>query len=663
MRKNIYFLSCIIFFSFCFTTFADIDDNTTQWQNLRDRIWVVQWTQVWLPTGVSEPKGRIWYILSNLFNSSGHIPNIALKAFSGSVRTNNNILKWRWWNGGWFWQSQLYDDGTTIWLWWAADAPSLQVDVTWAIWANQYCDGNGNNCFSPSTVSTSSGTVWGTGTAWYVTRFTWPSTIADSVMQDNGTNVWIWVAPSSDRLRVNGVARIDGWVSVDGRTAISGTNYSHTARSTANDRYGFFEVRRDDDTRGAYFGYGNGTDTVQLNLDNASYLSIGWGRVILGTEWTASNHLVTKGYVDTAVSWASSLWSVNGSEIYYNTANVGIGTNDPATTLDVSGDIRSGTVATNCVWNCPATAAPPVSGDWWVSGNLNVTGNTSATKVSIGTADTSHALVVNSSSDWLTAKFNSPGSWTAIKMRAWNTSVNTKWLYLHYGGTNSWDNNQVRFWWANPNDANMWWTWPNSVIFDLDAGNNTLFVGGNSNVWIWTSAPNHKLHVNWPARFQWWVRRYTDSSFDCTFGGEFTNNVNSFKFNLGNGVYKCIYMFYVGNAHSNEQDSIYVCPYYGLKDGNARRVGLAWKKDQSTWGNMWSYAVSVASSGEFKFYESIGDWGWNYGLGINMIYASSQPNRVHSQYGAGFWNSWQIPMTHNTQRSSYSANSFVVCEL
>ena len=61
---------------------------------------------------------------------------------------------------------------------------------------------------------------------------------------------------------------------IQDRAAISGTNMSHTARATDDTKYGYFEVRNNSDVRGAFFGWGNGSETVDLTLEAANLLNI-----------------------------------------------------------------------------------------------------------------------------------------------------------------------------------------------------------------------------------------------------------------------------------------------------------------------------------------------------------------------------------------------------
>ena len=54
----------------------------------------------------------------------------------------------------------------------------------------------------------------------------------------------------------------------------------------------------------------------------------------------SGNYLTTDGSTASWASIASSQWTTTGSDIYYNTGNVGIGTSSPTTALDVNGNAR-----------------------------------------------------------------------------------------------------------------------------------------------------------------------------------------------------------------------------------------------------------------------------------------------------------------------------------
>jgi len=91
--------------------------------------------------------------------------------------------------------------------------------------------------------------------------------------------VWIWTGNPANQLHTTGTARFDWWVAVDWRWMISGDWYRHSVQSTNNNHYGYFNIKRNDWKRWAYFGYWNGSDRVDLILDEASKLYIWWWNV------------------------------------------------------------------------------------------------------------------------------------------------------------------------------------------------------------------------------------------------------------------------------------------------------------------------------------------------------------------------------------------------
>ena len=58
---------------------------------------------------------------------------------------------------------------------------------------------------------------------------------------------------------------------------------------------------------------------------------------------------------------SSSVWTISGSNIYYNTGNVGIGTSSPSSKLHVSGDVKASSITlggvTKTSW--PSSSSPP----------------------------------------------------------------------------------------------------------------------------------------------------------------------------------------------------------------------------------------------------------------------------------------------------------------
>ncbi|MDD3497988.1 MAG: hypothetical protein PHH24_00585 [Candidatus Moranbacteria bacterium] len=124
----------------------------------------------------------------------------------------------------------------------------------------------GNQIVSGSHI-TAGGNVW-TGSGYIFSG-------RGEVLRSNDT--WLRLNQANDHTSgtfTPYLMRADGGYQVDGKWAISADNNWHRAQYSDNTRYGYFEGRRQDGTRGFYLGWGNGGTVVNLGLDNANYLDI-----------------------------------------------------------------------------------------------------------------------------------------------------------------------------------------------------------------------------------------------------------------------------------------------------------------------------------------------------------------------------------------------------
>jgi hypothetical protein len=181
-------------------------------------------------------------------------------------------------------------------------------------------DVNGNTGTSGQILSsTGSGVDWvslseisgvdGTGTANYVAKWSDADTITDSVIYDNGTNVGIGTTSPGARLEV--------------KSAAPDTFFADFISSTGSGSAKIYENSNSHPL--LYMADATGTTTIVLNSSGVSYLTS--GNIIIGG--TADN---------------GDLLQVQGTS--YFDGNVGIGTVNPSSKLDISGAVKIDTDGT-----------------------------------------------------------------------------------------------------------------------------------------------------------------------------------------------------------------------------------------------------------------------------------------------------------------------------
>ncbi len=157
-------------------------------------------------------------------------------------------------------------------------------------------------------------------------------------------------------LQVNGGARfgtLSNYANIDsatGNLSFAGTSAyqvggnKYAFQYSGNPNYGLFfnatniqyEFRNNTGAPTFYVGANNGNGVFKGNLKIGAY-------TLPSTDGTSGQTLTTNGSGN--VSWSTisgggSQWTTSGSNIYYNTGNVGIGTSTPTQALEVKGDAK-----------------------------------------------------------------------------------------------------------------------------------------------------------------------------------------------------------------------------------------------------------------------------------------------------------------------------------
>jgi len=176
-------------------------------------------------------------------------------------------------------------------------------------------------------------------------------------------------------------------------------------------------------------------------------------------------------YAKTAGSGGDSLWQVNGTSIYYNNGNVGIGTTSPAAKLEVNGNIKTaGIYETYMITNW----TPVESNRNWYSVAMSADGTKQTAVVIVGqiyiSTDSGNTWTAKESSRW----------WYSVAMSADGTKqtavVYNGQIYVSTDSGNTW----------TPVESNRNWR---SVAMSADGTKQTAVVQ-NGQIYVSTDSGN-----------------------------------------------------------------------------------------------------------------------------------------------------------------------------
>lgn len=428
----------------------------------------------------------------------------------------------------------------------------LTADRTWT-----FPNESGTVCLATGNCAGSSGSLGGSGTANYLTKWTGTYTVGQSVLYDNGTNIGIGSTSPGALLDINGTLRTAGLATFSSDLYVAAhATVSGTLRTDQEVDF--------NSTLGV-----NGATTLGSTLDVTGMTTIG--------------------------------------------GNVGIGSSSPSQALDVLGSIRFGAVSANNVLGTSSAGGAPTGVLYWGDRTLcDSSGNCSGTSASVGGSGTTNYLSKWSAAYGLTDSVvydngTNVGIGTTVPASKLSIVTGNEYGWQHSDGTVTLAS------YVGPSYGKITTVGNHALRFGFNGTVETLSLNTDGHVGIWDVSPEAVFEIAGTGTVD--TELFMISSVAGGDGDLFTVKRAG---NVGIGTSSPLAALHIGQGTPNaidgtNGDDLFVRDDLEV-DGISTLGTTTFAAGTTTFGNG---VLRFNSSGEYLYLQSQADDGIHFALGTN----------------------------------------------